>query len=81
MLTSIKKLKEIANKKGLKYKDLGFSNRKGKKYYVINENDKKIHFGALGMDDYTITGNKEQRKRYRARHSHDKINNPDYAGF
>lgn len=34
--------------------------RDGKKF-------KTIHFGAKGMDDYTITKNKEQRERYRAR--------------
>ena len=26
---------------------------------------KKVHFGSKGMDDYTITKDKEQRERYR----------------
>lgn len=29
---------------------------------------KTIHFGAKGMDDYTKTKDKEQRKRYLERH-------------
>ena len=32
---------------------------------------KTTHFGAKGMDDYTITKDKEQRKRYRDRHKKD----------
>ncbi len=47
------------------------SDKKGKKLMAIftDDNNKKktIHFGAKGMDDYTITKNKDQRERYRAR--------------
>ncbi len=32
---------------------------------------KTTHFGAAGMDDYTLTKDKEQRKRYRERHKKD----------
>ena len=32
---------------------------------------KTTHFGASGMDDYTITKDKEQRERYRTRHKKD----------
>jgi hypothetical protein len=32
---------------------------------------KTIHFGASGMDDYTIKKDKEQRDRYRTRHHKD----------
>ena len=40
------------------------------------------HFGSRGMDDYTITKDKEQRKRYRSRHKKDLQTN-DYtrAGY
>ena len=43
---------------------------------------KTIQFGAKGMDDYTITKNKEQRARYRKRHtnSREDHNNPMTAG-
>ena len=40
-----------------------FTNKEGVK--------KIVHFGAKGMDDYTITKDKEQRKRYRDRHKKD----------
>ena len=32
---------------------------------------KLVNFGSAGMDDYTITKDKEQRNRYRARHKKD----------
>jgi hypothetical protein len=39
-------------------------------------------FGASGMDDYTLTGDKEQRERYRTRHKKDLLtNDPTKAGF
>ena len=38
------------------------------------------HFGAAGMDDYTIKKDKEQRKRYRARHKGDNLSNPRSPG-
>jgi hypothetical protein len=63
------------------------SDSKGKKYTAIfyNDNDKKIkttHFGSAGMDDYTLTGDKEARKRYRERHKKD-LDTKDYkrAGY
>ena len=43
--------------------------------------NKTVHFGAVGYDDYTKTGNKEQRERYLARHSkREDFNNPTTAG-
>jgi len=43
---------------------------------------KTTHFGARGMDDYTLTRNKEQRARYRKRHtnSREDHSNPMTAG-
>ena len=43
--------------------------------------DRKIkttHFGAKGYDDYTKTGNKEQRARYIKRHTNTRENHNDY---
>lgn len=38
-------------------------------------------FGAVGMDDYTITHDKEQRERYRTRHkANENWNDPKSAG-
>ena len=43
---------------------------------------KTTHFGARGMDDYTLTHNKEQRERYRERHQKDlRTGDPTRAGF
>ena len=48
------------------------STNKAKKYMAIFTKDgKKIkttHFGAAGMNDYTITGDKERRRLYLERH-------------
>lgn len=45
-----------------------------KKYRAVFDNDgrtRSTKFGAAGMDDYTLTHDKEQRERYRARHAKD----------
>lgn len=43
---------------------------------------KHTDFGAAGMDDYTITKDKEQRERYRSRHKKDlETGDPTRAGF
>ena len=62
------------------------SDKPGKKLVAIftrdNGRTKKTYFGAAGMDDYTITKDKEQRKRYRSRHKKD-LSTGDYtrAGY
>ena len=62
------------------------SDKAGKKLMAVftkdNGRKKTTHFGASGMDDYTITKNKEQRKRYRDRHRKD-LKTGDYtrAGY
>lgn len=62
------------------------STKSGKKLMAIftreNGRKKTTHFGASGMDDYTITKNKEQRARYRKRHQKDlQTKDPTRAGF
>ena len=56
-----------------------------KKFTAIFQNGertKKVNFGARGMDDYTITHDKEQRDRYRQRHEKDlTTGDPTRAGF
>lgn len=51
------------------------SDKKDKKLKAVftrdNGRTKTVHFGQAGADDYTITKDKEQRKRYRARHQKD----------
>jgi len=63
------------------------STRPGKKYMAIFETSsdgrrKRVHFGAEGMDDYTLTGDKEQRARYRRRHQKDLMtHDPTRSGY
>jgi hypothetical protein len=61
------------------------SDKAGKKWKAVFDNDgrtKTTHFGAAGMDDYTLTGDVEARKRYRERHQKDLLTkDPTRAGF
>ena len=61
------------------------SSKPDKKLMAIFDNDgrkKTVHFGASGLDDYTITKSKEQRDRYRTRHKKDlETGDPTRAGF
>jgi hypothetical protein len=54
----------------------------GKHKYIAEFNDgKRVPFGAAGYDDYTITHDQEQRRRYIKRHSaHENFNDPKTAG-
>jgi len=46
--------------------------KKFKATFTYPDGKTKItHFGARGMTDYTISKDKERRKRYRARHKRD----------
>ena len=62
------------------------SNRKDKKLKAVFTYDdgktKTTHFGAKGMDDYTLTKDKKRRTQYRRRHKKD-LNTEDYtrAGY
>ncbi len=47
-----------------------------------NGRTKTTHFGAKGMDDYTITKDKERRRLYRERHKKDLLTkDPTRAGY
>lgn len=65
---------------------IGKSSKKGKKMQAtfMNKKTKRIkttHFGAAGMDDYTITKDKERRRLYRERHKKDLKGDPTRAGY
>ena len=64
------------------------SDAKGKKFTAVfcmckgeskccDNDKKKVHFGAEGMDDYTLGATEEQRKSYLARHASGKTAKPD----
>ena len=62
------------------------SDKPGKKLQAIftkdNGRTKKTYFGAAGMDDYTITKDKERRRLYRERHKKDlQTKDPMRAGY
>jgi len=60
------------------------STKPEKKWMAKFDNDgrsKTTHFGASGMDDYTITKDQEQRDRYRTRHAKDLKGDPTKAGY
>ena len=62
------------------------SDSPGKKWKAIFQQDngrtKTTHFGAAGMDDFTLTGDKEARERYRQRHKKDlDTKDPTRAGY
>jgi hypothetical protein len=69
----------------MKLISIGDSPKEDKKLMAVFENEgrkKTVHFGAKGMDDYTLTHDKEQRTRYRTRHAKDlKTDDPTRAGF
>jgi len=44
------------------------SNRKDKKYMLVSDTGKKIHFGSKNMSDYTIHKDDERKDRYINRH-------------
>ena len=48
---------------------------------VIENTNKKIHFGAKLYEDYTHHKDDKRKKAYLARHKHDNYTNPNYAGF
>lgn len=60
------------------------STRKNKKYMIITPDNKKVHFGASGYEDYTIHKDDQRKKSYIARHQHNEDwteNGTNTAGF
>ena len=59
----------------MKLVEIKRSTSPGKKFMAVFRTDagrsRTIHFGASGMDDYTLTHDKAQRDHYRTRHAKD----------
>jgi hypothetical protein len=52
------------------------------KWIAVFKNGKQTPFGAKGADDFTLTGDTQQRQRYRARHKKDlRSGDPEKAGL
>ena len=57
------------------------SDKKGKKYYALFDNNKKVYFGASGYEDYTIHKDLARKEMYIKRHEkNENWNNPMTAG-
>ena len=69
----------------MKLLKIGKSDKPDKKLMATFETHgrtKTTHFGSKGMDDYTLTKDKEQRDRYRQRHKKDlDTKDPTRAGY
>jgi Family of unknown function (DUF5754) len=65
--------------------DLDLSTRKDKKYMITRSGDAKpkvLHFGYLGLEDFTQHEDEERRKRFHTRFRNNKgYNNPDSPLF
>ena len=58
------------------------SSRASKKYMVVFEDGKKIHFGSKGYGDYPTHKNEKRKESYVARHrKNEDWNNMKTAGF
>lgn len=61
---------------------LKLSTRKDKKYMLFNPNNNKwIHFGYYGMEDYTKHKNLQRREQFRTRNKKWSKQEPYTAGF
>jgi hypothetical protein len=70
----------------VKLQSFGPSTNADKKYMVVllkpDGRKKTVHFGAKNMDDYTKTGDVQQKSRYIERHKDkENWNDPLTAGF
>ena len=57
------------------------SKNKDKKFTAIIDNKKTVHFGDNRYQDFTLHKDDKRKKSYLSRHKHDKVNNPNFAGF
>ncbi len=44
------------------------SDKDGKKFYIITNDDKKVYFGAAGYEDFTTHKDEARKQRYIVRH-------------
>ena len=60
------------------------SDKQGKKYYIITQNNKKVYFGASGYSDFTHHKDEQRKQRYINRHKNNENwskSGIDTAGF
>ena len=61
-VSDIKKVNRLS--KMIYEKTVEPSTRKNKKYMIMNDDNKLVHFGDLRYEDYTKHQDEERRKRY-----------------
>jgi len=59
-LAQLKLRKYLDDKNAVLYK----STNKNKKYMILTPDDKRVHFGQIGYEDYTKHGNDQRRQNY-----------------
>jgi hypothetical protein len=60
------------------------SDKPGKKYYIITNDNKKVYFGSSNYSDFTIHKDEARRQRYVARHEKNESkfwNDPNTASY
>ena len=61
-VSDIRKVNQLS--KLIYKKPVKTSTRKNKKYMILNDDNKYVHFGDNRYEDYTIHNDLERRKRY-----------------
>lgn len=56
------------------------SDKKFDASFEVDGRLKVVSFGARGMDDFTLTGDVSQQRRYQLRHRNDRLDDPLSAG-
>lgn len=80
-LRKLKKIKKIASRKKIKGQ-ISASTRKNKKYMIVlPDSKKKIHFGAVGYEDYLDHGDKKRRDKFHSRFKTNKGYNDKNSGL
>ena len=59
------------------------SDKPGKKYYIITNDNKKVYFGQAGASDMSIHKDEQRKQRYIKRHTNENWSKSgiDTAGF
>lgn len=69
-MDKLDKVRKLARSKGIKG-EIKLSSRKDKKY-MINVNNKTIHFGARGMSDFIEHKDEQRKKNFHSRFRNNK---------
>jgi hypothetical protein len=57
------------------------SDKDGKKFYIITNDNKKVYFGAAGYEDFTTHKDEARKQRYIVRHKNEDWDDINSAAF